>query len=721
MISISKTLQRAATIGCAALLCVAFGGVAQAQPTPQAAHPVLMAQRTPVSPPVISARRAPAIIAIRADFRLQFKDAYLVYEPHPSGPGTLQITAELNVLSYGTDWTVSRLKPYLFHLKLNSWSGFFWMVNTSRHEIFRVTGVSFGSLGGTQTPVPSVTVDTVGDPNNPTRFLLRFGNAYLIKPQLGSHPSIYASNTILSHGADWTVTKDSALSWVYHLKESVWKGFSWKVNLHRQRAYRVRDPLDPCGTDVRLKADVYAPASVTGGPNVYDVFGCTWAAVARPEGMPYPSASPLANLPDNEVIGKDVATATTPATMTKITIRNAANNAVIASSPSSAYLGDYDIRFTSSAASRSVVFEVARLDTGDVLYRSPTVTLAKGDNPREILLAGAEGDVISGIPFPSGTNTGLFTRVGNVELADIDSKGFAKFTGSAAQWRDAPFGGRLDLFGAFTSNFYPATGNGQYCYKLRITPPSGPAYYATDALYKTRYVVLNNGHVQSQSISLGPVHGCYLLTPTSGAPQPGDPPGAVAVFWSYPDLFGRWHTDSRNGAYTVKLELYHMNPNRTVGALVPILVNDNTTAELYLDNTPVRISFDRLQVSGGGPNLLVNACAIANLMNGRTLSIDFTAEHPNGYLSSYSLAAQSNSGVTVWSESGAYAAPSWSGAHPTLFYGRRASALPFTKTAAAFSAGPCAYILDLTAWARTTNGYYHFNWRHARKFYYIQP
>jgi hypothetical protein len=158
--------------------------------------------------------------------------------------------------------------------------------------------------------------------------------------------------------------------------------------------------------------------------------------------------------------------------------------------------------------------------------------------------------------------------------------------------------------------------------------------------------------------------------------------------------------------------------------MVPLVVNDNMTAELYLDNTPIDMSFDELVAAGGGvaaSDLLVDKCAIVSLMSGRTLTVDFTAAHPPGFMSAYALSARSNSGVTVWSENGAYTAPAWGGATPPAFVGRQASAPAFVKTAADFSAGPCAYVLDLWAWARTTNGYSRINHRHQQLFYYIQP
>lgn len=81
-------------------------------------------------------------------FLLKFKKAYLVYVPSRK---TLQIVAKGNVLSYGTDWQKCQLKPYLYELKQNVWKGFFWKINTSRKEAYKVKGAPFCKLGGTET------------------------------------------------------------------------------------------------------------------------------------------------------------------------------------------------------------------------------------------------------------------------------------------------------------------------------------------------------------------------------------------------------------------------------------------------------------------------------------------------------------------------------------------------------------------------------------------
>jgi len=83
---------------------------------------------------------------------LEFVDAYLVYVP---SSGKLQIAAEGSVLNYGTDWTVLKLKPYLYHVRQKFWADFYWKVNTSNKlkKAWRVTGGTFGQPGGTETPL----------------------------------------------------------------------------------------------------------------------------------------------------------------------------------------------------------------------------------------------------------------------------------------------------------------------------------------------------------------------------------------------------------------------------------------------------------------------------------------------------------------------------------------------------------------------------------------
>lgn len=83
-------------------------------------------------------------------FFLRFKKAYLVYVPASK---TLQITAEGSVLSYGADWIKCQMRSYLYHVKLKSWRDFYWKINTSRKEAYKVKDGEFCKLGGSASPL----------------------------------------------------------------------------------------------------------------------------------------------------------------------------------------------------------------------------------------------------------------------------------------------------------------------------------------------------------------------------------------------------------------------------------------------------------------------------------------------------------------------------------------------------------------------------------------
>jgi hypothetical protein len=91
-------------------------------------------------------------------FYLYFSTAYLVYVPSTK---TLQITTEGNVLSYGSDWQKCNLESFLYELKQNVWQGFYWKINTSTKQAWKITGAQFCSMGGTSTPLANTTVEVV--------------------------------------------------------------------------------------------------------------------------------------------------------------------------------------------------------------------------------------------------------------------------------------------------------------------------------------------------------------------------------------------------------------------------------------------------------------------------------------------------------------------------------------------------------------------------------
>lgn len=171
-------------------------------------------------------------------FFVDFTDGYLVYAP---GSSTLQITAGGMVLSYGQNWEAKKLKPYLYHLRLKTWKDFFWKVNTSRKEVYKVTDGTFGALGGSETKLDFV-LDPKGDANNPDRFLIRFPKSYLVYVpdsdtlQIAAQTQAHGGH-VISYKGDWQVKK--LKSYLYHLRLASWKNFYWKVNTSRKGIWKV--------------------------------------------------------------------------------------------------------------------------------------------------------------------------------------------------------------------------------------------------------------------------------------------------------------------------------------------------------------------------------------------------------------------------------------------------------------------------------------------------
>ncbi len=169
-------------------------------------------------------------------FFLDFNDAYLAYVPSTKA---IQIIAQKNVLSYGGDWEKRKLKPYLYHFRQKVWKGFYWAVNTSRKEVYRVKGGQFGKLGGNQQKL-NIKVDVVGgsDTSEPTRFFLRFSKAYLVYVPKSKTIQVATEGNVLSYGGDWD--KCNLKSYLYHLRLKTWQGFYWKINTSKKKAWRVR-------------------------------------------------------------------------------------------------------------------------------------------------------------------------------------------------------------------------------------------------------------------------------------------------------------------------------------------------------------------------------------------------------------------------------------------------------------------------------------------------
>ncbi|OGD12223.1 MAG: hypothetical protein A2Y86_06945 [Candidatus Aminicenantes bacterium RBG_13_62_12] len=237
-------------LSAASLSCViAMPPPAEQPPPPPAEEPAEDAPRLGAPPRGV-------LNALKPDrFTLNFGDAYLVHDPQS---GVLQITAQGNVLSYGSGWTVRKVKSYLYHLRLDTWRDFYWQVNTSRKEVMRVRGGTFGSVLGGSKQSLSVAVDVRGGAGagEPQQFTLRFPKAYMVYAIDDDELQLIAEGNVLSYCRDWRRCKLN--NNLYHFKQKEWDGFFWKVSTASKKAWRCRNGVicQPGGTDQPLSIRV---------------------------------------------------------------------------------------------------------------------------------------------------------------------------------------------------------------------------------------------------------------------------------------------------------------------------------------------------------------------------------------------------------------------------------------------------------------------------------
>lgn len=176
-------------------------------------------------------------------FTLNFKEAYLVYDPQT---GVLQIAAEGNVLSYGGDWEVRKIHSYLFHFRLRTWREFYWQVNTSRLEVIEVRGGTFGSvMGGADQRMP-FRVEKKGGAGaaTPQSIKIVFPKSHMVYSPGNDVFQLITEGQVLSYCGDWQRCR--LRNNVYHFKQGNWERFIWSVNTLNKRVWRVRNVGGVC-------------------------------------------------------------------------------------------------------------------------------------------------------------------------------------------------------------------------------------------------------------------------------------------------------------------------------------------------------------------------------------------------------------------------------------------------------------------------------------------
>ncbi|HUC84498.1 MAG TPA: right-handed parallel beta-helix repeat-containing protein [Candidatus Acidoferrales bacterium] len=346
------------------------------------------------------------------------------------------------------------------------------------------------------------------------------------------------------------------------------------------------------------------------------------------------------------------------------------------------------------------------------LYNNP-------DGTRNTMGAFGGPNAVSSTLYTSLTSGFVFTSVGNIPTTSISTAlpvtGLANVDPTTASalaipaWSNAPFGGQVQLHGLFGADDDAVT-----YYRILAAPWSGstpPALSAfvpvQDPLSKVMYVLTTNGLVASL-VNVGPdLNGLYLRTdlPNSG-------------YWTSPDLKLLLNTLSlQNTRYDFICQGF---TNDSVSAMATLPTNNLSRITLWVDNNLPVVNLPTVLDEYTNP---IATCGIISLATGQqNLQFQFTAYHPSGFLSSYSMGsyygANSFGGYIAEDQYSAHAAggPLWYGEGPGLV---TSNSQPAQLSGQLSNWQSCAYQFELSAWARTTDGVNQLYWATYNNHFYL--
>lgn len=341
----------------------------------------------------------------------------------------------------------------------------------------------------------------------------------------------------------------------------------------------------------------------------YYVWGRVFCASPIEEGAEVPP-NPLDVITNPDQIVGDNLVAEIPRNLAMVRVIRASNRSELGCFTTTSH-GNYFIGFNAPGPNIETRLIVEDLLSGEVLMESepnilnPWTVPADENNVRHLLFDGSLIDISDGrdfYPTAVGTHTGIFTRIGKIELetkitnptpppATVTHRLIDTSTGrvtvpeevgaylAISRYKDAPLGGNLYMFGAFDQALYLLT---SVHYRIRIENlDTSTVTYLSDPLIKTLYTVDLSAippTVTADRTSLGPFtvgtdENCYKLTPLSTSS------GSIHEFWSFPDKLALWRTSEMglNGTYLVTIEVVGLG-----GGWVP--VPDFTSLKVFLDN-----------------------------------------------------------------------------------------------------------------------------------------
>jgi hypothetical protein len=535
------------------------------------------------------------------------------------------------------------------------------------------------------------------------------------------------------------------------------------------------------------------------------IMGRVYSALTLGVGEEVPE-NPLSSIPPTEIIGKNLVAKVTR-NLVKVRVVKESDNSKLGEflvTNKGGYLINFNKPLPPGMTTFPVRFIVEELVTGSVLLKSDKQELTPGPaaNKRFLLIPEDATEIDNDREFapavtPPDLYTAIFTRVGKIEvstevggatvfLIDPDS-GEATVPSSIAtslyipEYKNAPFGGNLFIFGAFSKDFYYPTGPHNYYYRIKIKNLTTlTETYMNHPLEKTRYRVdFTTGRVYTAREKLGPdtiegVSNCYRLTPIAVSND---------VFYSFPDLVALWPTGINgglNGKYQLTLEVVDLPtgggpypyPPPAIPGFKPL--PNYTSLTLHLDNVAPQAKILRLDPSdsfatprvyrtsagtlisedlidgtppgtplgsfpsdyGGTANPI---CMILNLQEPipaftKYLTFKLTAYHSNGYLRYWFFKYKRNDEDdynTLLGKTYDCPTPPPPGCtmkdYPGAMINSTQTALTgfqdkflYIKNARLGPAGGCAYRFVIGASTRTTDGYHYLRYDWSEDLHYVQ-
>ncbi|MBN2443137.1 MAG: hypothetical protein JXJ04_17385 [Spirochaetales bacterium] len=509
----------------------------------------------------------------------------------------------------------------------------------------------------------------------------------------------------------------------------------------------------------------------------YYVWGRVYSARLLYEGEAVPN-NPLTGVAPEIIIGQEDMVATTERNLVSVTIVKASDNTTLSTSITQNN-GIYFNSFSSSdPGPLPVKIIVTELVNGTNLFQSDSVTIQAYPpvfNIRYILVPEEPHEIGNGRDYPSfplgtGEYTGIFTRVGKIELEHDGTRLIDTTTGLATvenpiagyldvpEYVDSPFGGNLFLFGAFSADLYNYP-NVRYRIRIDNLETGGLPTYVSAPLRKTKYTVnTSTMTVDSVTVTLGPeevagVSNCYKLTDLSVS---------NSEFYSYPDLLAIWPTSGLNGRHRISIEVGFMPAGTLfipfadytsivinldnvapIAAILPIASDPVDTPRVYTPGPlpPVDLSSSYVGSFPGDYGGAVNhECMILNMddtEDDKYLALKLSAYHSNGYEGyirywnfryyrnddkneiligkkydplTPSVLTDYFPGIRI-----STAEDSTSGFLNKYLYLDKSYLLPAGETGCS-----CAYRFRIAITTRTTNGYQYLRWREDNDYHYIQ-